>query len=184
MWSGRIAKARRGELAVPLPAGLVRRPSGEVVLDPDEQAQALVRLIFEKFEELGTARGVLLYVKRHRIRLPFRVGGGPNKGQVEWRVPSPSTIYAMLHHPFYAGAYARGRRQLDPRRKAAGRPHSGRVIRPMDQWEVLLPSRLPAYISWERAIRSLEPATQAEDQRHRALHGDNFIPVRVRLPPF
>ena len=37
MWSGRLAKARRGELAVPLPAGFVRRPSGEVALDPDEQ---------------------------------------------------------------------------------------------------------------------------------------------------
>ena len=39
MWSGRVAKARRGELAVPLPAGFVRRPPGEVALDPDEQAQ-------------------------------------------------------------------------------------------------------------------------------------------------
>ena len=47
MWTGRLAKARRGELAVPLPAGFVRRPSGEVALDPDEQVQAVIRLIFE-----------------------------------------------------------------------------------------------------------------------------------------
>jgi hypothetical protein len=39
MWSGRIGKARRGELAVPLPIGFVRRLSGEVVLDPDEQVR-------------------------------------------------------------------------------------------------------------------------------------------------
>ena len=39
MWSGRIAKARRGELAIPLPIGFARRPSGEVVLDPDEQVR-------------------------------------------------------------------------------------------------------------------------------------------------
>lgn len=32
---GRLNKARRGALAVPLPAGYVRRPSGEVALDPD-----------------------------------------------------------------------------------------------------------------------------------------------------
>src|SRR5512132_3166567 len=38
MWTGRLAKARRGQLAVPVPAGLVRRPSGEVALDADEQA--------------------------------------------------------------------------------------------------------------------------------------------------
>ncbi|MFD8725293.1 recombinase family protein [Streptomyces sp. NPDC059629] len=31
MWSGRLNKARRGELAFPLPSGYVRRPSGEVV---------------------------------------------------------------------------------------------------------------------------------------------------------
>lgn len=54
MWSGRMAKARRGELALPLPIGFVRRACGEVVLDPDEQVQALVRLVFAAFERLGT----------------------------------------------------------------------------------------------------------------------------------
>ena len=39
MLLGRLAKAERGELAVPVPIGYVRRPSGEVVLDPDEQAR-------------------------------------------------------------------------------------------------------------------------------------------------
>src|SRR5215510_328494 len=46
MASGRLAKAGRGELAVPRPAGYVRRPSGEVALDPDEQVQAVIRLVF------------------------------------------------------------------------------------------------------------------------------------------
>ena len=59
MWSGRVAKARRGELAVPLPAGLVRRPSGEVVLDPDEQVRSVVRLVFDLFDRLGTVGAVL-----------------------------------------------------------------------------------------------------------------------------
>src|SRR5207245_10539089 len=31
MLGGRIARARRGELAIPLPAGFARRPSGEVI---------------------------------------------------------------------------------------------------------------------------------------------------------
>ncbi len=34
MQAGRLAKARRGELALALPIGYLRRPSGEVVLDP------------------------------------------------------------------------------------------------------------------------------------------------------
>jgi len=54
MLAGRLAKARRGELALPLPAGYVRLASGEVAFDPDEQAQAVVRLIFRLFAELGT----------------------------------------------------------------------------------------------------------------------------------
>src|SRR5262245_23040115 len=59
MASGRLAKASRGELAVPLPAGYVRRPSGEVALDPDEQVQAVIRLVFRLFGQLGTVHAVL-----------------------------------------------------------------------------------------------------------------------------
>jgi DNA invertase Pin-like site-specific DNA recombinase len=47
MLAGRKAKARRGELGKPVPIGYMRRPSGEIVFDPDEQAQATVRLVFD-----------------------------------------------------------------------------------------------------------------------------------------
>src|SRR6202011_4507660 len=60
--AGRLNKARRGELVVPLPIGYIRRPSGDVAFDPDEQVQAIVRLIFRKFEELGTLNAVLRYL--------------------------------------------------------------------------------------------------------------------------
>jgi DNA invertase Pin-like site-specific DNA recombinase len=53
MWNGRIGKARRGELAVPLPVGYLRLADGQVVKDPDEQVQAVVRLVFDLFDELG-----------------------------------------------------------------------------------------------------------------------------------
>jgi DNA invertase Pin-like site-specific DNA recombinase len=152
MEQGLRNKALRGELFEGLPIGYAFGPSGEVTLDPDEQTRSLVRLIFEKFEELGTGGGVVHYFKRHRLRLPFRVQAGPNKGQVEWRAPSASTIFNVLHHPFYAGAYVRGRRQLDPRCRVAGKRNSGRTIRPMDQWQVLLRGRLPAYITWEQYL--------------------------------
>jgi hypothetical protein len=60
MLSGKLAKAERGELAVPLPIGYVRRPSGEAALDPDEQAQHVVRLVFAASRRLGTVNGVQL----------------------------------------------------------------------------------------------------------------------------
>jgi DNA invertase Pin-like site-specific DNA recombinase len=59
MQAGRLAKARRGELAIALPTGYMRRASGEAALDPDEQVQTVVRLVFAKFAELGTLHGVL-----------------------------------------------------------------------------------------------------------------------------
>jgi hypothetical protein len=39
--------------------GYVRRPSGEVMKDPDEQAQATIERVFAQFARLGTFNGVL-----------------------------------------------------------------------------------------------------------------------------
>ena len=68
MPSGKLAKAERGELAVPLPIGYVRRPSGEVVLDPDGHRQHVVRLVFSAFRQLRTFNGVLRYLVGQEIQ--------------------------------------------------------------------------------------------------------------------
>jgi len=147
---GRLSKARRGELAVPLPIGYARRPSGEVTLDPDEQVQAVVRLIFRKFEELGTLNAVLRYLVTQQIQIGLRLREGPSRGELVWRRPNRQTLQNLLRNPLYAGAYGYGRRQIDPRRKQAGRPSTGRVVQPADQWFVLIRDQHPAYISWEQ----------------------------------
>lgn len=147
MAAGRVAKAERGELAVPLPIGYVRRPSGEVVLDPDEQAQTVVRLVFDTFERWGTLNAVLRYFADHGIELPVRVRSGPDRGSLSWRRPSRETLQIMLHNPIYAGYYAYGRRRVEPGRQVPGRPSTGRVVRSADQWLVCLPDRMPAYIT-------------------------------------
>ena len=149
MLTGKLAKAERGELVTPLPIGYVRRPSGEAAFDPDEQAQHVVRLIFSAFSRLGTLNAVLRYLVEHEVQLPVRVRTGPSKGELEWRRPTRETLQNMLHNPAYAGYYAFGRRQVDPRRKVPGRPDTGRVVKGSDEWLVLLPGRLPAYIAEE-----------------------------------
>src|SRR6266702_4610058 len=68
MQGGRIAKARRGELAGPLPSGFVRRPSGEVILDPDEQVRAVIALVFSLYDRIGTVGGELSYLAGNRIQ--------------------------------------------------------------------------------------------------------------------
>lgn len=162
MLQGKLAKARRGELGMLLPMGYMRRPSGEVVKDPDEQAQITIVLVFEQFERLGTLAGVLRYLVTHDVRMPYRVASGPSKGELEWRRPNRVTLSNLLHNPTYAGAYVYGRRPTDPRRKQPGRPSTGRTVAKPDEWEVLLKDQLPAYISWEqyeRNIRQLEANT-------------------------
>src|SRR3954449_8274822 len=104
MLEGRRAKAERGELGRPVPMGYVRRPSGEIVLDPDEQAQTTIRLVFDLFERWRTIGKVMSHFARHDIRLPVRVLGGPNKGELEWRRPSRPTLQNLFTNPIYAGA--------------------------------------------------------------------------------
>jgi DNA invertase Pin-like site-specific DNA recombinase len=155
MWSGRVAKARRGELAVPLPTGFARRPSGEVVLDPDEQVRSVVRLVFDLFERLGTVGAVLGFLADNHIQLGVRLREGPERGELAWRRPSRAGVAGMLRNPAYAGIYAYGRSTLDPRRRQAGRPFTGRVRQPREQWAVFLPGVLPAYISIEQYERNM-----------------------------
>jgi hypothetical protein len=56
----------------------------------------------------------------------------------------------VLRHPLYAGTYAYGRRRRGPRGRAAEHPHGGLHLLPRGQWQVLIPGRYPASITWER----------------------------------
>src|SRR5919198_6378513 len=164
MMAGKRAKAARGALGMPVPMGYVRRPSGEAAKDPDEQAQAVIALIFDQFARVGTIHAVLRYLVQHQIRVPQRVRFGSSKGELVWRRPNRTTLSNLLHHPMYAGAYTYGRRPTDPKRKQPGRPSTGRLVAKPEDWQVLLPDRIPAYISWEqfeRNRRQLEANTQA-----------------------
>ncbi|WP_249402410.1 recombinase family protein [Streptomyces sp. YIM 121038] len=147
MWNGRLNKARRGELAFPLSSGYVRLPSGEVGFDPDEQVQTVIYLLFAQFERIGTLHGMLRYLVRHDIQLGIRLREGPDKGTLEWRRPNRMTLQTLLHNPAYADIYAYGRRRVDPRRKDPARPGTGRVVQARDEWLVMIPNVLPAYIT-------------------------------------
>jgi len=126
MHQGKLNKARRGELLGPPPIGYRKRGKTELLIDPDEQVQAVVRLLFDQFDQQGTLQGLLRYLVHHQIRLPVRPHGGPNRDQLEWRRPCRETLQNLLHHPVYAGAYRYGYRPTDPRRKQPGRPSTGR----------------------------------------------------------
>lgn len=146
----KLNKARRGELLGRPPVGYVRLPTGEWAVDPDEQVRATVMLIFDQFDAQPSAHALLRYLARHGVRVPVRPHCGDGRGQLEWRRPNRATLENLLRHPAYAGAYRYGHRQVDPRRKRAGQPHSGRRRNPLAECPVVLRDRVPAYITWDR----------------------------------
>lgn len=156
MSQGRLNKAKRGELFFSAPIGYIRRPSGEMAFDPDEQAQEVVRRVLRRFDDLGTLNAVLQDLVKQGIKLPVRVREGLSKGDLEWHRPNRMTLQNLLKNPLYAGAYAYGRRAVDPRRKISGRPATGRTVVAPEQCKVFLKDRLPAYISWEQYERNQE----------------------------
>jgi DNA invertase Pin-like site-specific DNA recombinase len=147
---GKLNKARRGELLWRVPMGYLRTATDQVIMDPDEQVQASIRLVFTKFAELKSVNGVLRYLADAGVRLPVRLQSRPNRGQLEWRRPNQTTLQTILRHPQYAGAYCYGRSRTDPRRARSGRPGSSVRRVPLEQIQVLLHDRLPAYISWNQ----------------------------------
>jgi DNA invertase Pin-like site-specific DNA recombinase len=155
MHAGKLVKAQRGELGKPLSLGYVRRPSGEIVKDPDEQARHVVDLLFEQFQVRGTIHGVLCYLVEHDLKVPIRAASGPDKGELRWSRPNRQTLQGVFNNPVYAGAYVYGRRPIDPRAKRPGRPATGRKVAHVGEWAVCLRDRLPAYISWEQYEQNL-----------------------------
>jgi DNA invertase Pin-like site-specific DNA recombinase len=150
MYQGKLNKARRGALMGVPPIGYIRLASGEWAIDPDEQVQETVRLIFDQFDRETTLHGLLRYLVHHGVLIPVRSNSGPGRGELEWRRPNRTTLSNLLHHPSYAGAYRFGHRPADPRCRQPGRPTTGRLIRRPEECLVLIRDRLPPYISWDR----------------------------------
>jgi len=126
------------------------------VIDPDEQVQSVVRLIFEQFTRRGSVNGLLKWLVRNDVKLPVRPHFGPNRGELGWRRPNRVTLLNLLHHPIYAGAYRWGHREVDPRKKVPGRPTTGRTFNTHDKCRVLIRDRFGAYITWEEFEKTQE----------------------------
>ena len=143
---GQRNKARRGELEMGLPIGLVYNAVGAVVLDPDQQIQQVVRMIFDTFREVRSATAVIRRFTREGLRFPRRIRRGVGKGDLLWGPLEQSRVCQILHNPRYAGAYVYGRtrgvRSADLRstlmRKVA-----------REDWAVMIQDAHPGYISWE-----------------------------------
>ena len=164
--AGQRHKAERGELNLPLPAGLERLRSGEVILHPDEEIQARLRLVFAKFEQVGSARAVARYLHQQNLALPTRPQQGPSPWPIVWVPAKTNGVLNILQNPAYAGAYVYGKTTVDPSRRQAGAASSGVIRRSPDQWPICLRDTYPAYIPWEQ-FTATQQRLRANQYRYR-----------------
>ncbi|MBP0447896.1 recombinase family protein [Roseomonas sp. SSH11] len=146
---GERQKALRGELRLPLPAGLAYGRGGEIILNPDEEVQARLQLVFARFRQLQSANAVARDLRRHGLMLPTRPLRGPAPHEVVWVAPDNFRVLQILQRPSYAGAYVWGQRRQDPTRRRAGTARAATVRVAVEQWPVCLRDAHPGYIGWE-----------------------------------
>ena len=184
---GERQKAARGELRLPLPAGLAHRPGG--VLDPDEEVQARLDLVFRKFRDLQSAKAVMRALLRAGLPLPVRPLRGPAPHEVVWREASSSRVIQILKNPAYAGAYVYGRRRQDPCRRRPGAAHASTAAVPIENWSICLRDAFAGYIGWEEFMANQKRLSDnlsryEADRRGVARCHGYFDPSRNLAEPF
>jgi hypothetical protein len=172
---GRSHKAQRGELFHRVPTGYVKLSSERVEMGLDEQVREVVQLIFDKYDEFESAWGVFHYLIRNNVRIEFRPFHGPNRGSLEWRRPVLPTVFQILRHPIYAGAYSYGRRPHKRVRSATGDrterryravdPENRLVARSLEQrWEETLRAERQVRDDYDRFLREQPPQLTREER--------------------
>jgi DNA invertase Pin-like site-specific DNA recombinase len=158
---GQLSKARRGELKLPLPVGLVYDPADQVVLDPDTGVQQAVRLLFDTFAATGSARMVVKTFAEQQLQFPLRVRTGAHKGELAWMPLKHWRVLSVLHNPRYAGAFCYGRR------REITTPDGRRSLEslPREQWTALIHDAHSGYITWE-SFEHNQTALAANAQAH------------------
>lgn len=147
------SKARRGELRLSVPFGYIWHREAGLGLDPDLRLQEVIRLIFTRFGELGSARQVLLSITADQIRFP-RPSDEGRMTSFTWLPIRYRNVISVLKNPFYAGVYVYGKSEkrtsiVDGRaRRSYG--HS----KPVGTWEVFIKDHHEGYISWDECERN------------------------------
>lgn len=140
--AGVLNKAKRGELGLNLPTGLVRTPSGEVVRHPNREVQDRLTLIFRTMLEKKAAPRVVRLLRERQLLIPRQ----DRYGDIQWRQPNTPMIIKILRNPAYAGAFAYGRTRTVHEN---GAPTSRRKSVAVEDWKALVRDKYPAYISWQ-----------------------------------
>lgn len=144
-------KARRGELQMRLPVGFIY-DDNQVKLDPDQQAQNAIHLLFSTFKRTNSACATVRHFNSQGIKFPRRPHMGPNKGELLWGDLTHSRVLQVLHNPRYSGAFAFGKTRTH---KTINGTYNVKRIKPED-WRVLIHDAHIGYISWQEYEANLK----------------------------
>jgi DNA invertase Pin-like site-specific DNA recombinase len=145
---GSLHKAGKGELRLPLPAGLEYDEQGLVRITPDEAVADAIATVFSYFDQLASARQVMLRLLEEDRKLPRR---GTSDRQVRWTTATYRAIHDILTNPVFAGAYAYGRKRTE-RRVEGGVVRERQRRAPREEWHVCIEGHHPGYITFERYL--------------------------------
>ena len=147
------SKARRGELRLSVPFGYIWHREAGLGLDPERRLQEVIRLVFARFRELGSARQVLLSMTTEQIHFP-RPSNEGSMTSFTWLPIRYRNVISILKNPFYAGVYVYGKSEkrtaiVDGRaRRSYG--HG----KPAGTWEVFIKDHHEGFISWDEYERN------------------------------
>jgi excisionase family DNA binding protein len=147
------SKASRGELRISVPFGYIWHREAGLGVDPDRRLQEVIRLIFARFRELGSARQVLLSMKADQIHFP-RPSDEGRMTSFEWMPIRYRNVIAVLKNPFYAGVYVYGKSEKRTSIVEGRARRSYGHGKPVGTWEVMIKNHHEGYIGWTEYERN------------------------------
>ena len=140
--AGIVSKAERGELALTLPTGLMRRDDGVVEKHPDQEVRDRIQLVYHTLLELKSLAQVVRHFRDNGLSVPRR----DRHGDIQWRRATVASLGSMVKNPAYAGAFVYGRTRSF---QAESTGKMSQRLLPPNQWRIVIRDKYPAYISWE-----------------------------------
>jgi hypothetical protein len=152
--------AQKGELRFQPPVGFVYGAQRKLILDPNQEIQDAVRLVFTTFDRVRSSAGVARYFFRNKLKFPSAVRTDSGRPEYKWVTLKFTRARTVLGNPAYAGTYVYGRSvtkinvYLDP----AGVPQIQKysVPVPLEEWDIVIHDAHEAYITWPRFIENQE----------------------------
>ena len=145
MRGGLLNKAKRGELKRYLPIGYEYDYDDNIVKTPDLRVREAVEQFFDLFRIKKTGCSVVAYYAENNMSFPVRPRIKSLSHEIRWEKLNLERAIAILHNPFYTGAYIFGRTQMKWTESGKRRP----VPVPEEEWHVNIPGHHEAYITQE-----------------------------------